>query len=68
MNALIGLEDKSQLVLSSVAATSLRCLAERRVTRTAGAPMSCRRSSRFWGLAMSKIFHEIEDSLVYGFI
>ena len=28
------------------------------------APMSCRRSSRFWGLGCPKIFHEIEDSLV----
>ena len=26
--------------------------------------MSCRRSSRFWGLGCPKIFHEIEDSLV----
>ena len=25
--------------------------------------MSCRRSSRFWGLGCPKIFHEIEDSL-----
>ena len=24
--------------------------------------MSCRRSSRFWGLGCPKIFHEIEDS------
>jgi len=29
------------------------------------APMSCRRSSRFWGLGCPKIFHEIEDSLAY---
>ena len=37
------------------------------MTRTAGAPMSCRRSSRFWGLGCPKIFHEIEDSLaVHG--
>ncbi len=28
--------------------------------------MSCRRSSRFWGLGCPKIFHEIEDSL--GFL
>ena len=35
-------------------------------SRTAGAPMSCRRSSRFWGLGCPKIFHEIEDSLVTG--
>ena len=34
------------------------------MTRTSGAPMSCRRSSRFWGLGCPKIFHEIEDSLV----
>ena len=27
--------------------------------------MSCRRSSRFWGLGCPKIFHEIEDSLVF---
>ena len=39
-----------------------RLRSERRVTRT-GAPMSCRRSSRFWGLGCPKIFHEIEDSL-----
>ena len=38
-------------------------MAERRLTRTSGAPMSCRRSSRFWGLGCPKIFHEIEDSL-----
>ena len=49
-----------------VAATSLRCCAERRLTRTSGAPMSCRRSIRFWGLGCPKIFHEIEDSLVRG--
>ena len=32
-------------------------------TLPAMAPMSCRRSSRFWGLGCPKIFHEIEDSL-----
>ena len=29
--------------------------------------MSCRRSSRFWGLGCPKIFHEIEDSLVINY-
>ena len=30
--------------------------------------MSCRRSSRFWGLGCPKIFHEIEDSLAHQLI
>ncbi|WP_419601769.1 hypothetical protein [Thiolapillus sp.] len=38
------------------------------MTRTAGARIGCQRPSRFWGLGCPKIYHEVEDTLVfYGF-
>ncbi|WP_293681464.1 hypothetical protein [Thiolapillus sp.] len=36
------------------------------MTRTAGAPIGCQRPSRFWGLGCPKIYHEAEDTLVFG--
>nr|WP_293680851.1 hypothetical protein [Thiolapillus sp.] len=35
------------------------------MTRTAGAPIGCQRPSRFWGLGCPKIYHEVEDTLVF---
>ncbi|WP_294058829.1 hypothetical protein [Thiolapillus sp.] len=36
------------------------------MTRTAGAQIGCQRPSRFWGLGCPKIYHEAEDTLVFG--
>ncbi|WP_293675675.1 hypothetical protein [Thiolapillus sp.] len=38
------------------------------MTRTAGAPIGCQRPSRFWGLGCPKIYHEVEDTLVFHII
>ncbi|WP_419632459.1 hypothetical protein [Thiolapillus sp.] len=35
------------------------------MTRTAGARIGCQRPSRFWGLGCPKIYHEVEDTLVF---
>ncbi|WP_294117506.1 hypothetical protein [Thiolapillus sp.] len=35
------------------------------MTRTAGVPIGCQRSSRFWELGCPIIYHEVEDTLVY---
>ncbi|WP_293681900.1 hypothetical protein [Thiolapillus sp.] len=37
------------------------------MTRTAGAQIGCQRPSRFWGLGCPKIYHEVEDTLVFRF-